>query len=76
MTNAELGSVDAGGIVTIGEAAILTAMGNPTQMADVSMTVTVAAPTDSVHITAEKKASDGRVSVPVYYNTGSRNWVQ
>jgi hypothetical protein len=79
---ASLGTVDAGGIFTISEAAILTAMGNPDQRADVSMTVTVAGQQNSVHIIAEKKASDGRTMIPVYYNntsTGSasdRKWFQ
>jgi|GEM_PF-2344643 len=75
--NADLGSVDAGGVFTVSEAAILTAIGSPTQVVDVSMTVTVAGQTDLVHLTAEKKASDGRTTLPVYYNTGAgRNWVQ
>lgn len=75
--NADLGSVDAGGVFTVSEAAILTAIGSPTQVADVSMTVTVAGQTNLVHLTAEKKASDGRTTLPVYYNTGAgRDWVQ
>jgi len=76
VSGASLGSADAGGILTIGEAAILAAMGNPTQLADVSMTVTVAAPNNLVHMTAEKKAADGRISVPVLYNVTGRNWLQ
>ncbi|MCY7295040.1 hypothetical protein [Alteromonas sp. a30] len=78
VTNASLGSVDAGGVATISEASILTAIGSPTQLVDVSMTVTVAAATNSVHLIAEKKAADGRVSIPVYYNTAGstpRVWV-
>jgi hypothetical protein len=72
-----LGSVDAGGVGTVSEATILAAMGNPTQLADVHITVTVTGQDDAVHLTAEKKASDGRMSVPVYYNDGStRNWFQ
>lgn len=72
-----LGSVDAGGVGTVSEATILTAMGNPTQLADVHITVTVTGQDDEVHLTAEKKASDGRMSVPVYYDDGStRNWFQ
>jgi hypothetical protein len=52
-------------------------MGNPTQLADVHMTVTVTGQENVVHLIAEKKASDGRLSVPVYYNTaGGRNWLQ
>ncbi len=76
VSGATLGSVDAGGIATIGEAALLTAMGNPTQLADVSMIVTVAGQTNAIHLVAEKKASDGRLPIPVYYDTTSRNWLQ
>ncbi len=79
VSSADLGTVDAGGIATIGEAAILAAMGDPTQLADVSMTVTVAGQVDLVHLVAEKKASDGRLPIPVYYNTtgaNARSWVQ
>jgi hypothetical protein len=77
VTGATLGTVDAGGVGTVGEAAILAAIGNPTQLADVSMTVTVSGQNNLVHLIAEKKASDGRVSIPVYYNNGSgRNWFQ
>lgn len=78
VTNATLGSVDAGGVTTVGEAAILSAIGDPTQLVDASLTVTVAGQTDLIHLVAEKKASDGRLSIPVYYNTGGatpRNWV-
>jgi hypothetical protein len=72
-----LGTVDAGGVGTISEAAMLEAMGNPTQLADVHMTVTVTGQENVVHLIAEKKASDGRLSVPVYYNSaGGRNWFQ
>lgn len=75
--SALLGSVDAGGIATISEATILTALGNPTQLVDVHLTVTVTGPNDQVHLIAEKKASEGRVSVPVYYDNGStRSWFQ
>lgn len=77
VNSAYLGKVDAGGVGTVSEAAILGAMGNPTQLADVHLTVTVTGPNDTVHLIAEKKASEGRVSVPVYYNNGSgRSWFQ
>lgn len=76
VNGASLLTVDAGGVGTVSEAAILDAIGNPAGVVDASLTVTVAAPTNLVHLTAEKKASDGRTQVPVYYNTGSRNWVQ
>jgi len=79
VSNAALGEVDAGGVFTVSEASILTAIGSPTQVADISMTVTVAGQTDLVHLTAEKKASDGRTTLPVYYNTtgaNARSWVQ
>ena len=75
--SALLGSVDAGGVGTVGEAAILAALGNPTQLVDAHLTVTVTGPNDAVHLIAEKKASDGRLSVPVYYDNGStRSWFQ
>lgn len=79
VSGAALGSVDAGGVATVSEASILAAIGNPTQLVDVSMTVTVAGQVNLVHLVAEKKAANGRVSVPVYYNTtgaNARNWVQ
>jgi hypothetical protein len=50
-------------------------MGSPTQLADVHMTVTVTGQENLVHLIAEKKASDGRLSVPVYYDSaGGRDW--
>jgi len=74
---ASLGTVDAGGVTVVSEASILAAIGSPGQFADVSMTVTVAGQIDLIHITAEKKAPDGRVKEPVYYNNGStRSWFQ
>jgi len=77
VSGASLGSVDAGGVTVVSEASILAAIGSPGQFADVSMTVTVAGQIDLVHVTAEKKASDGRVKEPVYYNSGSsRSWFQ
>lgn len=79
VTGAVLGTADAGGVFTVSEAAILNAIGDPTQVVDASLTVTVAAQTNLVHITAEKKASDGRVTIPVLYNrTGAnaRSWLQ
>jgi hypothetical protein len=52
-------------------------MGNPTQLADVHITVTVTGQDDAVHLIAEKKASDGRLPIPVYYDNGStRSWFQ
>jgi len=72
-----LGSVDAGGVGTVSEATIVAAMGNPTQLADVHITVTVTGQDDAVHLIAEKKASDGRLPIPVYYdNTSNRSWFQ
>jgi len=72
-----LGSVDAGGVGTVSEATIVAAMGNPTQLADVHITVTVTGQDDAVHLIAEKKASDGRLPIPVYYDdTSSRSWFQ
>lgn len=73
VSGVSLGSADAGGVLTISEASILSAMGSPTQLADVSMTVTVAGQTNLVHLVAEKKAADGRLPIPVYYNTGGAN---
>lgn len=60
---ASLGTVDAGAIFTISEASILTAMGNPNQLADVFVTLLIANPDAFVH--AEKKASDGRLAPQV-----------
>lgn len=72
-----LGSVDAGGVGTVSEATILSAMGSPSQLADVHITVTVTGQDDQVHLIAEKKASDGRLPIPVYYDNGStRSWFQ
>lgn len=78
VTNAVLGTVPAGGIATISEATILEALGDPTALVDASLTVTVTGPKNSIFLTAEKKASDGRVSLPVFYNTtgDSRTWFQ
>lgn len=79
VSGAQIGSVDAGGVFTVGEATLLAAIGNPSQLVDASITLTVGGQTDLVHITAEKKASDGRVNIPVLYNiTGAnaRSWVQ
>jgi hypothetical protein len=79
VTAALLGSVDAGGVGTISEADIVAAIGGTTQLADVHMTVTVTGEDNTVHLIAEKKASNGRVSVPVYYDDGSsagRKWMQ
>ena len=58
-----LGTVDAGGIYTVSEATLLAAMDDPTQLVDVYITLTLPDPEAFVH--AEKKASDGRVGLPV-----------
>ncbi|MFK7828680.1 MAG: hypothetical protein AB8B57_02765 [Congregibacter sp.] len=63
VTGASLGSVDAGGILTVSEASILSAMSDPVQVADVFITVIIANPDAVVH--SEKKASDGRLALPV-----------
>lgn len=77
ISGAALGTVDAGGVATVSEASILAAIGDPTQLVDASLTVTVAGQINLIHIIAEKKASDGRLPIPVYYNTAAgRNWVQ
>ena len=80
VTGALLGTVDAGGVATISEAAIVNALGGPTTLVDASLTITVTSPNNSVHLSAEKKASDGRVSIPVFYDngdaTGARKWFQ
>lgn len=78
VTNADLGTVAAGTVATISEATILEALGNPTGLVDASLTVTVTGPKNSVFLTAEKKASDGRISVPVFYDNtgGTRKWFQ
>lgn len=74
----KIGTVDAGGVGTVGEAAILAAMGNPSTLVDAHLTITVTGPSNSVHLIAEKKASDGRTNIPVFYNnTGNdRTWFQ
>lgn len=73
-----LGTIDAGGVGTISEAKILQAMGNVTQLADVHLSVTITGPSNSVHLIAEKKAADGRTTIPVFYDnaTNNRNWFQ
>lgn len=78
VTNAQLGTVAAGSVFTVSEASILQAIGNPTQLVDASLTVTVTGPKNAVFLTAEKKASDGRISVPVFYDNtnGDRKWFQ
>jgi hypothetical protein len=69
---------DAGGVGTISEAAIVNALGSPTTLVDASLTITVTSPNNSVHLSAEKRASDGRISIPVFYDngdgTGARKW--
>jgi len=60
---ASLGAVDAGGLATVSEATILSAIGNPTQLADVVVTVVV--PSADVIVYSEKKATDGRLPVRV-----------
>lgn len=67
VTSAELGTVKPGAVFTVSEASIVNAMGNPTGLVNATITLTITGPEDSVHVTAEKKASDGRVNVPVYY---------
>jgi hypothetical protein len=80
VTGALLGVVEAESVATIGQAAFVTALGNPTGLVDASATITVTAPNNDVHIMAEKKAADGRVNVPVFYDnstgTGARKWFQ
>lgn len=78
VTNAELGTVEAGSVLTISEATILAALNDPTGVVDANITVTVTGPKNSVFLTAEKKASDGRVNIPVFYdNTANgRKWFQ
>ncbi len=62
-TGQSIGSVDPGGVFTIGEATFLSLMGDPTQLADTALELIVNNP--DVRFLAEKKASDGRVSIPV-----------
>jgi len=78
VTNAELGTVEAGSVLTISEATILAALNDPTGVVDANITVTVTGPKNSVFLTAEKKASDGRVNIPVFYDNTSngRKWFQ
>ena len=70
VTGALLGTIDAGGVGTISEAAIVNARGGPTTLVASSLTITVTSPNNAVHLSAEKKASDGRVSIPVFYDNG------
>lgn len=63
VTQVELGAVGSGGIATISEAAILTAIGEPTQLVDVSMVIYIQN-ADAI-VLAEKRASDGRLGIPV-----------
>ena len=63
VSSKSLGLVDAGGIYTVSEATLLAAMDDPTQLVDVYITLTLPDPEAFVH--AEKKASDGRVGLPV-----------
>jgi len=67
VTNAELGTVAPGTVFTVSEAVILSKMGNPTGLINATISLTVTGPEDLVHVTAEKKASDGRLNEPVYY---------
>lgn len=80
VTGALLGTIDAGGVGTISEAAIVKALGSPTTLVDASLTITVTSPNNSVHLTAEKRASDGRTTIPVFYDNGeidgTRKWFQ
>jgi len=79
LTNKVLGTVKAGTVHTVSEADILTAIGaTGTGVIDASITVTVTGPENSVFLTAEKKASDGRVNIPVFYDntSGGRKWFQ
>lgn len=75
VNSAYLGAVDAGGVETISEPTILAAIGDPHTLTDIHLTLTVTGPIDTVHLIAEKKASDGRLSIPAYYDNGSgRSW--
>lgn len=74
--SALLGSVEAGSIMTIGEAQLVGLIGDTNQVVDAHITVTVAGKENKVHLTAEKKASNGRVSIPVYYNKTKRDWMK
>lgn len=64
-----LGTAKSKAVTTIGEADILKAIGKDSAkgILDVSLNITVDAPKEELHIVAEKKASDGRVTTPVYY---------
>ena len=65
VSSKSLGSIDAGGIDTLLESSLLTAMGleSSNQPVDVYITLTLPDPEAFVH--AEKKASDGTVALPV-----------
>lgn len=77
-TTFSLGTASAGSVLTVSEATILSAigMGSSTGALDVSLNINVDAPSDQVHVVAEKKASDGaRTLTPVYYGS-TRNLKQ
>lgn len=86
LTNVNIGTARANGATTIGQAAIkdaIIAAGgamNDEDVFHVSMTLTVIAPQDSVHIAAFQSDRVGRTMVPVFVNTNNpndgRSWQQ
>lgn len=71
LEDVDLGTASANDITTIGEAAILSALGlsDAEGAVTVSLNISVDAPADSVHVVAEKKGSEGgRLGTPVYYS--------
>ena len=78
VADVNLGTVKAGSVQTISEAAILSAItddGAADGAYDVSVSFTVTGPKDNIFITSEKKASDGRISNPVFVQ-GRTNYNQ
>jgi LEA14-like dessication related protein len=73
-----LGTAAADAITTVSEATILTAIGQAAAegTVDVSLNLSIDAPVDQVHVVAEKKASNGRLTSPVYYNNTKRDLFQ
>ena len=63
VSGTQLGIVDANGILPISEASIIDAIGNPTQVVFISMVLYIQNP-DAI-VVAEKRATDGRVRIPV-----------
>lgn len=65
VSSKSLGSIDAGGIGTLSESSLLTAMGLESSNQGVDAYITLTLPDPEAFVHAEKKASDGRFALPV-----------